>query len=38
VTPPSSMDLDTNGEDKARKFSEDVRKMVEMGRSREGGV
>jgi GST-like protein len=38
VTPPSSIDLDTNGEDKARKFSEDARKMVEMGRSREGGV
>lgn len=38
VTPPSSVDLGSDGEDKARKFAEDARKMVEMGQSRQGGV
>ena len=38
VTPPSSTDLGTDGEDKSRKFLEDARKMVEMGQSRQGGV
>jgi GST-like protein len=38
VTPPSSIDLGTDGEGKAKEFSEQARKMVEMGQSRQGGV
>ena len=38
VTPPSSIDLGADGEEKARAFSEQARKMVEMGQSRQSGV
>ncbi|NLF55030.1 MAG: glutathione S-transferase [Thauera phenolivorans] len=36
--PPSSIDLESDGEDKAREFSENARAMVETGQSRSGGV
>ncbi len=36
--PPSSIDLASDGEDKAREFSEKARRMVETGQSRRGGV
>jgi glutathione S-transferase/GST-like protein len=38
VIPPSSIDLGSDGEEKARAFSEQARKMVEMGQSRQAGV
>ncbi len=38
LMPPSSIDLGKDGEEKAKRFSEEVRRMVEMGQSREGGV
>ncbi|WP_019143281.1 glutathione S-transferase family protein [Noviherbaspirillum massiliense] len=36
--PPSSIDLGRDGEEKARQFAEEARRMVEMGQSRRGGV
>ncbi|MBV2264214.1 MAG: glutathione S-transferase N-terminal domain-containing protein [Thauera sp.] len=36
--PPSSLDLEGDGEEQARAFSDKVRNMVETGRSRSGGV
>lgn len=36
--PPSRMDLARDGEEQARKFSEQARTMVEMGQSRKQGV
>ena len=38
MMPPSSIDARGNDEEKARKVSEEARKMVEMGQSRQGGV
>jgi GSH-dependent disulfide-bond oxidoreductase len=38
MMPPSSIDLKAGDDEKTRKFSEDARKMVEMGQSRQGGV
>jgi glutathione S-transferase/GST-like protein len=38
LMPPSSIDLGKDGEEKAKRFSEEARRMVEMGQSREGGV
>ena len=35
--PPSSLDLGNDGGDKAREFSEQARKMVETGQSRQSG-
>jgi glutathione S-transferase/GST-like protein len=36
--PPSKMDLTRDGEEQAKKFSEQARTMVEMGQSRKEGV
>ena len=36
--PPSSLDLEGDGEDRAKAFSDKVRNMVETGQSRSGGV
>ena len=36
--PPSSIDLEGDGEDRAKAFSDKVRNMVETGQSRGGGV
>ena len=36
--PPSSMDSGAGDEDKARRFAEDARKMVEVGQSKNQGV
>ena len=36
--PPSSLDLEGDGEDRATAFSDKVRNMVETGQSRSGGV
>lgn len=38
VMPPSSINPGADDEEKTRKFSENARKMVEMGQSRQGGV
>lgn len=38
LMPPSSVDTRANDDEQARKFSEDARKMVETGQSRDGGV
>lgn len=38
LMPPSSVDTRSHDDEQARKFSEDARKMVETGQSREGGV
>lgn len=38
MMPPSSIDLKAGDDEKTRKFSEDARKTVEMGQSRQGGV
>lgn len=38
ITPPSSIDLGRDGDDKARAFSEQARKMVEMGQSGKAGT
>lgn len=38
ASPPSQMDLERDGEEKAKQFSEAARGMVEMGQSRAAGV
>jgi glutathione S-transferase/GST-like protein len=37
-TPPSAISLSADGDEKARAFSQEARKMVEMGQSKEGGT
>jgi glutathione S-transferase/GST-like protein len=38
IMPPSSIDLRKDGDERARQFAEEARKMVETGQSRTGGV
>jgi GSH-dependent disulfide-bond oxidoreductase len=38
LMPPSSIDLRKDGDERARQFAEEARKMVETGQSRTGGV
>jgi len=38
VKPPSAMNLSADGDEKARAFAHEARKMVEVGQSREAGV